>query len=125
VKTSVGLGLNKFFNSDFDPFNMYAIWKTVLPANDKCEFSFGTKFGYGIFNDKYETAKGTFKAEKVYSIKLFVKLDYKDFFIDLSAMTNIIPIDAKINTVNEGVKHLERSITYDVIMVGIGYKFAI
>ncbi|MDR2818209.1 MAG: hypothetical protein LBB37_02055 [Endomicrobium sp.] len=53
TKMGIGLGLNKFFNSDFDPFNMYAIWK----INDKCEFSFGTNFGYGIFNDKYETEK--------------------------------------------------------------------
>jgi hypothetical protein len=50
-KMGIGLGINKFFNSDFDPFDMYAIWKIVLPVNDKCEFSFGTNFGYGIFNE--------------------------------------------------------------------------
>jgi hypothetical protein len=125
TKMGIGLGVNKFFNSDFDPFNMYLIWKIALPVNDESDFSFGTNFGYGIFNDKYKTVKGTFKADKVYSAKFFVKVDYKNFFIDLSAMTNIIPIDAKIKTKNEGIKHLEKSITYDVIMLGIGYKFAI
>jgi hypothetical protein len=54
-----------------------------------------------------------------------VKFDYKNFFVDLSAMTNIIPIDAKINTVNEGLKSVKENIGYDVIMLGIGYKFAI
>jgi hypothetical protein len=54
-----------------------------------------------------------------------VKFDYKNFIIDLSFARNIIPIDAKINTVNEGVKRLEKNINYDVIMLGIGYKFAI
>ncbi|MDR2818210.1 MAG: hypothetical protein LBB37_02060 [Endomicrobium sp.] len=54
-----------------------------------------------------------------------MKFDYKNFFVDLSAMTNIIPIDGKINTVNEGLKSVEENITYDVIMLGIGYKFAI
>jgi hypothetical protein len=115
-KMGIGLGVNKFFNSDFDPFNVYAIWKIVLPVNDKSEFSFGTNFGYGIFNDKYETAKGTFKADKVYSAKIFVKFDYKNFFVDLSAMTNIIPIDAKINTIHEGVKSVEENIKYNVVM---------
>jgi hypothetical protein len=111
--------------SDFDPFNVYAIGKIVLPSiNDKYEFSFGTNLGYGVFNDKYETTQGTFKADKVYSAKIFVKFDYKNFFVDLSAMTNIIPIDAKINTVNEGLKSVEENIGYDVIMLGIGYKFA-
>jgi outer membrane protein W len=62
---------------------------------------------------------------KVYSTKFFVKFDYKNFFIDLSAMTNIISIDAKINTVHEGVKSVKKDIRYDVIMLGIGYKFAI
>ncbi|MDR2654443.1 MAG: hypothetical protein LBB39_04000, partial [Mycoplasmataceae bacterium] len=66
-----------------------------------------------------------FKANKVYSAKLFVKFDYKNFFIDLAAMTNIIPIDAKINTVHEGVKRLKENINYDVIMLGIGYEFAV
>jgi hypothetical protein len=125
TKMGIGLGLNKFFNSDFDPFNVYAIWKIVLPANDKCEFSFGTNFGYGIFNDKYKTAKEAFKSDKVYSAKIFVKFDYKNFFVDLSAMTNIIPIDAKINTINEGIKSVKENINYNVIMLGIGYKFAI
>jgi hypothetical protein len=126
-RMGVGLGVNKFFNSDFDPFNVYAILKANLPINHEAGdgFSFGANLGYGIFNDKYETVQGTFKADKVYSAKFFVKLDYKNFFIDLSAMTNIIPINAKINTVNEGVKHLEKNIKYDVIMLGIGYKFAI
>ncbi|MDR2644577.1 MAG: hypothetical protein LBB44_01135 [Endomicrobium sp.] len=54
-----------------------------------------------------------------------MKFDYKNFFIDLSAMTNIISIDAKINTVHEGVKSVKKDIRYDVIMLGIGYKFAI
>jgi hypothetical protein len=124
-KMGIGLGVNKFFNSDFDPFNVYAIWKVVLSVNDKNEFSFGTNFGYGIFNDKYETAKGTFKSDKVYSAKFFVKFDYKNFFVDLSAMTNIIPIDAKINTVHEGIKSVKENINYNVIMLGIGYKFTI
>jgi hypothetical protein len=52
-----------------------------------------------------------------------VKFDYKNFFVDLSAMTNIIPIDAKINTVNEGVKSVEENIKYNVVMLGVGYKF--
>jgi hypothetical protein len=26
-KTGIGLGINKFFNNDFDPFNVYAIGK--------------------------------------------------------------------------------------------------
>jgi hypothetical protein len=126
VKTSIGLGVNKFFNSDFDPdfdpFNVYAIGKIVLPVYDKGEFSFGTNVGYGIFNSKYETAQETFKADKVYSVKVFVKFGYKNLFVDLSAMTNIIPIDAKITTVNEGVKRLKESINYNAIMLGIGYK---
>jgi hypothetical protein len=126
AKAGIGLGVTKFFNSDFDPFNVYAIGKIVLPPiNDKCGFSLGMNLGYGIFNDKYETSLGTFKADKVYSAKIFVKLDYKNFFVDLSAMINIIPIDAKIKTENEGVKRLEKNITYDIIMLGIGYKFAI
>jgi hypothetical protein len=125
-RMGVGLGVNKFFNSDFDPFNVYAIWKTVLPPiNDKYELSFGMNLGYGILNNKYKTAKETFKADTVYSAKFFVKFEYKNFSIDLSAMTNIIPINAKIKTVNEGVKHLEENISYNVIMLGIGYKFAI
>jgi hypothetical protein len=70
-------------------------------------------------------SKAKFETDKVYSAKIFVKLDYKNFFVDLSAMTNIIPIDAKINTVNEGVKSVKADIGYDVIMLGIGYKFAI
>jgi hypothetical protein len=126
AKAGIGLGVNKFFNSDFDPFNVYAIGKVVWPPiNDKCNLSFGANLGYGIFNSKYETAQGTFKADKVYSIKIFMKFCYKNFFVDLSAMKNIIPIDAKINTVNEGVKRLEENINYDVIMLGVGYIFAI
>jgi hypothetical protein len=130
VKTSIGLGVNKFFNSDFDPFNVYAILKAALPINsinDKAKdgWSLGTNLGYGVFNSKYETAQGTFKADKVYSIKIFMEFCYKNFFVDLSAMKNIIPIDAKINTVNEGVKSVKKDIRYDVIMLGIGYKFAI
>jgi hypothetical protein len=125
AKIGIGLGVNKFFNSDFDPFNVYAIGKIVLPANDKCEFSFGTNLGYGVFNDKYETTQGTFKADKVYSLKIFMKIDYKNFFVDLSAMTNIIPIDAKINTVHEGLKSVKENIKYNVVMLGIGYKFVI
>jgi hypothetical protein len=102
------------------------IGKIVLPPiNDTCNLSFGTNLGYGVFNDRYESEKGTFKADKVYSLKLFVKLDYKNFFVDLSAMTNIIPINAKINTVHEGVKSVNKDIRYDVIMLGLGYKFAI
>jgi hypothetical protein len=90
----------------------------------------GVCFLYGLTpvvskRNIYETAQGKFKADKVYSVKVFVKFDYKNFFIDLSAMKNIIPIDAKINTVNEGVKRLEENINYDVIMLGIGYNFAI
>jgi hypothetical protein len=106
---------------------VYAIGKIVVPSINVIGYnlSLGINLGYGVFNDKYETTQGTFKADRVYSIKLFARLDYKNFFIDLSAMTNIIPIDAKINTVNEVVKHLEDDITYDVIMLGIGYKFAI
>jgi hypothetical protein len=38
---------------------------------------------------------------------------------------NIIPIDAKINTVYEVVKSVEENITYDIIMLGIGHKFTI
>jgi hypothetical protein len=130
VKTSVGLGVNKFFNSAFDPFNVYAILKATLSinsVNDKAKdgLSFGTNLGYGIFNSKYETAQGKFKADKVYSIKIFMKFCYKNFFVDLSAMKDIIPIDAKINTVNEGVKRLKENINYDVIMLGVGYNFAI
>jgi hypothetical protein len=126
VRMGIGLGVNKFFNSDFDPFNIYVIGKIVLPPiNDKCNFSLGTNLGYGVFNGKYETMKVTSKADKVYSLKLFIKLDYKNFFVDLSAMTNIIPIDAKINTVHEGVRSVKKDIEYDVIMLGIGYKFAI
>jgi hypothetical protein len=125
ARIGVGLGVNKFFSSDFDPFNVYAIWKIALPVNEESGISLGINFGYGIFNDKYETEKGTFKANKVYSAKLFVKFDYKNFFIDLAAMTNIIPIDAKINTINEGVKSVKKDISYDAIMLGIGYKFAI
>jgi hypothetical protein len=126
AKAGIGLGINKFFNSDFNPFNIYVIGKIVLsPINDKCKLSFGTNLGYGVFDDKYETAQGTFKADKVYSVKLFVKLDYKNFFVDLSAMSNIIPIDAKINTINEDVKSVKSDIGYDVITLGIGYKFAI
>jgi hypothetical protein len=113
--------VNKFFNSDFDPFNVYAIGKVVVPSlNDRYNLYLGINLGYGVFNDKYETEKGTFKTDRVYSIKLFAKLDYKNFFVDLSAMTNIVPIDAKINTVKEGIKHLEDDITYDVIMLEIG-----
>ncbi|MDR1244922.1 MAG: hypothetical protein LBJ98_02970 [Endomicrobium sp.] len=126
AKAGIGLGVNKFFNSDFDPFNVYAIGKIVCPPiNDKCNLSFGTNLGYGVFNSKYETAQGTFKADKVYSVKVFVKFDYKNFFVDLAAMKNIIPIDAKIKTENEGVKRLKENINYDVIMLGIGYNFAI
>jgi hypothetical protein len=124
-RMGVGLGINKFFNSDFDPLNTYLIWKITLPVNDESDFSLGTNTGYGIFNDKYETTQGTFKADKVYSAKVFVKFDYKNFFIDLSAMTNIIPIDAKIKTEKEDIKCLKENINYDVIMLGIGYKFAI
>jgi hypothetical protein len=76
-KMGIGLGVNKFFNSDFDPFNVYAIWKIALSVNEESGISFGTNFGYDIFNDKYETAQGTFKANNVYSAKLFVKFDYK------------------------------------------------
>jgi hypothetical protein len=83
------------------------------------------EIGYGVFNDKYETDKGTFKADKVYSVKIFVKFDYKNFFVDLSVIRNIIPINAKINTVHEGVKSINKDIGYDVIMLGLGYKFAI
>jgi uncharacterized protein YxeA len=127
VKTSVGLGINKFFNSDFDPFNVYAILKATLLTSHKAEdgLSLGASLGCGVFNYKYETTKETFKTDKVYSAKVFVKLDYKNFFVDLSAMTNIIPIDVTINTQYEGVKRLEKNINYDVIMLGIGYKFAI
>jgi hypothetical protein len=96
-----------------------------LPVNEESGISFETNFGYGIFNDKYETAQATFKANNVYSAKLFVKFDYKNFFIDLAAMTNIIPIDAKINTVHEGVKSVKADIGYDVITLGVGYEFAI
>jgi hypothetical protein len=124
-RMGVGLGVNKFFNNDFDPFNVYAIWKVALSINEKSGISLGTNFGYGIFNDKYETKQGTFKADKVYSAKVFVKFDYKNFFVDLSAMTNIIPIDAKVKTENEGVKSLKANINYNVIMLGAGYKFAI
>jgi hypothetical protein len=125
VRMGIGLGVNKFFNSDFDPFNVYVIGKTVLPINDKCNFSLGTNLGYGVFNSKYETMQVTSKADKVYSIKIFMKFCYKNFFVDLSAMKNIIPIDAKITTVNEGVKSVKKDIEYDVIMLGLGYKFAI
>jgi hypothetical protein len=68
--------------------------------------------------NKYETAKGTFKADKVYSAKIFVKFDYKNFFVDLSAMTNIIPKDTKINTENKGVKSVKEDIKYNVIILG-------
>jgi hypothetical protein len=126
AKAGIGLGVNKFFNSDFDPFNVYVIGKIVWPPiNDKCNLSFGTNLGYGVFDDKYEIAQGTFKADKVYSVKVFVKFDYKNFFVDLSAMTNIIPIDAKVKTENEGVKSLKENINYNAIMLGMGYKFAI
>ena len=82
AKAGIGLGVNKFFNSGFDPFNVYAIGKIVLPPiNDKCNLSFGTNIGYGVFNDKYETNQGTFKADKVYSVKVFVKFDYKNFLL--------------------------------------------
>jgi hypothetical protein len=125
-RAGIGLGVNKFFNSDFDPFNVYAIGKIVVPSiNNKYEFSLGTNLGYGVFNSKYETTQGTFKIDKVYSVKIYVKFDYKNFFVDLSAMTNIIPIDAKINTIHEGVKSVEENIKYNVVMLGIGYKFAI
>ena len=40
-------------------------------------------------------------------------------------MTNIIPIEAKINTVHEGIKLVNKDIRYDIIMLGIGYKFVI
>jgi hypothetical protein len=69
--------------------------------------------------------QGTFKANKVYSVKIFVKVDYKNFFVDLSAMTNIIPIDAKINTVKEGLKSVEENIGYDVIMLGSLFKIGL
>jgi hypothetical protein len=108
---------------------VYAIGKVVVPSlNNKYEFSLGANLGYGVFNSKYETMQGTFKADKVYSIKLFIKLDCKNFFVDLSAMTNIIPIDAEIYTFPEGVKvvkSVEENIKYNVVMLGVGYKFAI
>jgi hypothetical protein len=43
-------------------------------------------------------------------------------------MTNIIPIDAEIYTFPEGVKvvkSVEENIKYNVVMLGVGYKFAI
>ena len=125
ARIGIGLGVNKFFNSDFDPFNAYAIGKIAVLFNDEIGISFGLNVGYGIFNNKYENIKGTFKADKTCSKKLFVEFDYKNFFIDLSAMLNSISIDATINTQYEGVKRLEKNIDYDVIMLGIGYKFAI
>jgi hypothetical protein len=69
--------------------------------------------------------QGTFKADRVYSPKLFIKFDYKNFFVDLSTMTNTIPIDAKINIANEGVKSVKENIKYNAVMLGVGYKFAI
>ena len=69
------LGINKFFNSDFDPFNVYLILKIALLINNKSGISFGTNFGYGIFNDKYETLQGTFKSNNVCSTKFFVKFE--------------------------------------------------
>jgi hypothetical protein len=69
------LGINKFFNSDFDPFNACAIGKIPVLFNDESGISFGLNVGYGIFNDKYETAEGTFKANNVYSTKFFVKFE--------------------------------------------------
>jgi hypothetical protein len=53
-----------------------------------------------------------------------MKFCYKNFFVDLSAMKNIISIDAKINTVNEDVKRLEENINYDVIMYNRRYERA-
>jgi hypothetical protein len=47
-RLGIGLGVNKFFNSnfgfsDFDPFNIYVIGKIVSPPiNDTCNLSFGT-----------------------------------------------------------------------------------
>jgi hypothetical protein len=37
----------------------------------------------------------------------------------------VYPIDAKINTVYEDVKSVEENIKYNVVMLGVGYKFAI
>ena len=54
-----------------------------------------------------------------------MKFEYKNFVVDLSTTMNNIPIDAKINTENEGVKRLKENINYDVIMLGIGYKLAV
>jgi hypothetical protein len=47
-----------------------------------------------------------------------VNFDYKNFFVDLSAMTNIIPIDAKINTINEGVKSVKENDVFYLILWG-------
>jgi hypothetical protein len=123
-RTGVGVGINKFFNSDFNPFNVYAIWKIALPVNKEDSILYGVNLGYGVFNDKYETTKGTFKVDKVYSAKIFVKFDCKNFIIDLSGTMNIIPVDAKINTVNGGVSVTDH-VNYDTIMLEVGYKFAI
>ena len=54
-----------------------------------------------------------------------MKFEYKNFVVDLSTTMNNIPIDAKINTENEGVKSVKENVSYYIIMLGIGYKFAI
>jgi hypothetical protein len=123
-KFGIGLGMNKFFYSSFNPFNVYAIWKVVFPPiNDKCTISVGSNYGYGILNDKYEdeATQETFKVDKVYSIKLFLRVD-TIVIIDLSVVRNMVPYYI---ITNEGVKSVLGLVNYDAIMLGIGYKFAI
>lgn len=97
----------------------------MVPINDESGISFGANFGYGVFKDKRVNTRGTFEANKVYSTKVFIKFDYKNFIINLSLTTNRIFIYSKINTENEGVKSVTDFIDYNTITLGLGRKFVI
>jgi hypothetical protein len=137
VKWGVGLGLNKFFYKDLDPFNVYAIFKTMLPVSDKTKISFVWGPGYGIETTRKNEIYSLLKRKNgVYSLKLGIEIDYKNYFFNLSFMKSLIsykpiPIDIdllNLDALKDGINPdalkdgIKPNVLYNVIMLGFGYR---
>jgi hypothetical protein len=105
VKLGIGLGINKFFYGDFNPFNVYVIYKVMLPVSDKTKISLVLDVGYGTGT----TREGD--KNELYNTKTGIEFDYECYSIDLSFMKSVI--------------FSPHGALYDAIMLGWVYRFAI